>query len=244
MSITGKYRFAIPLTLTLVACGGGADEAVHGPTAGQAGGNKSETTGNPANKPAGAGGNASSAPNPLAQALAEAGVPGPCGSCVSDRCADSISSCANNPDCVQGFVCTLMQCMTAGQAQSTNSTAGLGCTMTCFQNNISNALLAGSSATCIETACQDTCSSLLSRDAGREISASGSDPSASEKDADVSALHADASAQDAAVESEDDAGEGEASTSASDAGSDTSSVSKPADAAVDATRRRGGRSGR
>lgn len=177
MQITGKYRLSWPFILILSSCGSSADgDALPGPVGGQGGVSKNDV-GQGGTVRGGAGRDARSDLSPFAQALADAGVPGPCGNCVKNQCFDSMSACADDAKCVQGFACTMMQCMsslgaipatTTGLIPSAGSASGLGCTLACFQNDVSAAVLAGTSATCIQNTCQTQCSSLLAGDGGRE----------------------------------------------------------------------------
>jgi hypothetical protein len=235
MRIRGRYRFVLPLMLTLGSCGTDEEDTLSEPDVAQGAVGKPDVAQVKVSNPE-AGRDARSDLSPFAQALADAGVPGACGNCVKSECFDSMSDCANDPKCVDGFACTMMQCMTTlGQAQSITSTAGLGCTMACFQNDLSAALLAGSSATCIQSTCEAQCSALLSGDAGRDAEASPSHPTAPDAGPDAAMGVADASgetvsAQGSAADATDDA--------TSKMASDASSTSKsPSDAAAEASKK-------
>ncbi len=153
MSFTNKYRFAFPLAMLLVGCG-------------------SDTVDQPPSLPE-AGREASRALDPVALLFSDAGVPGQCMSCVRSRCAEPMAACTQDAKCLQGFACSLLQCMpTFAQSGSTTSAAGLSCAMTCFQNDLSTALRAASSATCALGGCDEPCGALVPdtvRDGGTSL---------------------------------------------------------------------------
>ena len=83
------------------------------------------------------------------------GPPNPveCIACVAQNCPEAVS-CLTDPDCLQGLVCSVSQCLTGGQPD-------LMCVADCFNGDFAKALEALQALGCIFMDCGDACSGLL-----------------------------------------------------------------------------------
>jgi len=85
---------------------------------------------------------------------------GACAVCIRDMCQSDLATCASDPKCQMGVICSIQNC--AQYAQGEAGAAGLLCLTTCF-GDLATALNALSGLTCVTTMC-DSCTALL--DAG------------------------------------------------------------------------------
>ncbi|HZO11832.1 MAG TPA: hypothetical protein VFB62_01185 [Polyangiaceae bacterium] len=76
-----------------------------------------------------------------------------CITCVAQNCPEAVS-CLTDPDCVQGLVCSVSQCLNNGQPD-------LMCVADCFNGDFAKALEALQALGCIFMDCGDACSGLL-----------------------------------------------------------------------------------
>ena len=92
--------------------------------------------------------------------LPDAGCPG----CVQSRCGSQINSCANNPVCAEGLLCTIQMCSGILTGDAGLSGANLTCVLGCFNNDLQLVFSALNTFTCITTTCGSACG--LTPDAG------------------------------------------------------------------------------
>lgn len=108
----------------------------------------------------------------FASALDAAGLSSECRDCARTQCSSAVADCANDPTCSQGLVCTLSRCSSASSdVDATAVSSALSCTLGCFQSDLTAAMRAGSSASCLARLCPNACAALLPRDAGRDVAA-------------------------------------------------------------------------
>ena len=85
---------------------------------------------------------------------------GACATCIRDMCQADLATCAADPKCQMGVICSIQNC--AQYAQGEAGAAGLLCLTNCF-GDLATALGALSGLTCVTTMC-GSCTSLI--DAG------------------------------------------------------------------------------
>jgi hypothetical protein len=84
---------------------------------------------------------------------------GECAVCIRDMCQSDLSTCASDPKCQRGVICSIQNCAQYASSGSDAGAAGLLCITTCF-GSLATALNALSGLTCVTTKC-DACSALL-----------------------------------------------------------------------------------
>ncbi|MCU0694102.1 MAG: hypothetical protein MUF54_22145 [Polyangiaceae bacterium] len=98
--------------------------------------------------------------------LPEGGPIGECVGCLKTKCGDRINACYNDPVCVRGVRCTVVQCaLMGGVGGGGGGGAGGGggqldpaCVFGCFDNDLNSVLTAVTMFTCITSNCGEACS--------------------------------------------------------------------------------------
>jgi hypothetical protein len=76
-----------------------------------------------------------------------------CITCIADNCPDAVG-CFTDPECIQGVVCSVSQCLEGGQPD-------LPCVIDCFNGDIGKAFEAIQALTCVFQSCAAECGELL-----------------------------------------------------------------------------------
>jgi hypothetical protein len=84
---------------------------------------------------------------------------GVCAACIRDTCQQDLSTCASDPKCQMGVICSIQNCAQYAGMGTEAGAAGLQCITQCF-GDLLTALNALSGLTCVTTKC-DACTSLL-----------------------------------------------------------------------------------
>jgi hypothetical protein len=77
-----------------------------------------------------------------------------CLTCIGESCPDAIG-CITNPDCIQGLVCTVSQCLGGGGEPD------FMCVLDCFDGDLEAAFSAIQAIACIFGDCATECGDLL-----------------------------------------------------------------------------------
>jgi hypothetical protein len=100
----------------------------------------------------GGGGTGAGGPGP-GPGSSSSGGPVDCFACLGSNCPDAVG-CFTDPDCIQGMICTVTNCMSGGQPD-------LMCVFDCFDGDIGAALEAIGALTCVFQECQEECGGLI-----------------------------------------------------------------------------------
>jgi hypothetical protein len=76
-----------------------------------------------------------------------------CITCIADNCPDAVG-CFTDPQCIQGVVCSVSQCLEGGQPD-------IPCVIDCFNGDIGKAFEAIQALTCVFQSCAAECGDLL-----------------------------------------------------------------------------------
>lgn len=93
----------------------------------------------------------------------EGGPVGQCVGCLEGQCGTEINACYNDPTCVSGIQCTVVDCLIGGGSGGGGGAGGGGgqidfaCILGCFNNDFGSAMTAISAFTCITQNCADDC---------------------------------------------------------------------------------------
>jgi hypothetical protein len=158
-------RLLVALTAAVLALGCGGSDQIGANDAGgsdASAGSGGSSTGGGGSSTGGSATNDSGTPRSEAGFDLDAfpipdGPIGACAVCIRDMCQDDLATCASDPKCQTGVICTLQNC--AQYAMGEAGLDGLSCITKCF-GDIQTALAAVNGLTCVTTKC-DTCTALL-----------------------------------------------------------------------------------
>lgn len=92
--------------------------------------------------------------------IPDSGPIGVCASCVRDMCGTQVNACINSPECRSGLACTVAKCLAGGGGGGPGG-FDLKCVTDCFGGDLSKALQAVATFTCITGKCGMQCGGLL-----------------------------------------------------------------------------------
>jgi hypothetical protein len=100
---------------------------------------------------------------------------GACASCIKTNCGTAINECVNDPQCVEGAACTIMQCSAGvvanvAAADIASTATDFLCVMNCFGGDIKAAIRITSDAICLTQTCSAFCSALVPSTIGGDAS--------------------------------------------------------------------------
>jgi hypothetical protein len=105
--------------------------------------------------------------------LPDTGIIGDCVGCLKAKCANQINACYNDPACVQGIQCLVMNCLIgggggAGGGGGSGGGGGINlqCVMNCFDNKISAVMEAVAVFQCVTQQCAQHCGGQFLPDGG------------------------------------------------------------------------------